>query len=99
MMAHVYHRCTNGQADDVPPSPLTLNAAQVRALNNLVNDQELENLIVDEVVLHRIDLPDGSEHFEGTLHVRMTVQEPGEGDATRSAEWLVEGDGDVVAQT
>ena len=80
------------------PGPIPLSAAQVRALNQLVNDHELTNLVVDEVLLHHVELPDGSDHFEGTVHVRMTVSEPGGEGATRAVESLIGAEGDVVAR-
>ena len=80
------------------PGPIPLTAAQVRALNTLVNDQELANLVVDEVVVHRVELPDDADHFEGTVHVRMTVSEPGEDGTTRAVESLLGAEGDVVAR-
>ena len=78
--------------------PIPLTAAQVRALNTLVNDQELANLMVGEVVVHRVELPDESDHFQGTVHVRMTVSEPGEDGATHIVESLLGAEGDVVAR-
>jgi chloramphenicol 3-O-phosphotransferase len=78
---------------------IPLTAAQVRALNTLVNDQEMTNLIVDEVAVHRLELPDGSDHFAGTLHVRVTVSEPGEDGATHAVESLLGVEGDVVSRS
>jgi diadenosine tetraphosphate (Ap4A) HIT family hydrolase len=78
---------------------IPLTAAQVRALNGLVNDQELAGQVVDEVHLHAVDLPEDSSQFAGTVHVRLTVSEHGADDgATHTVESMVGAEGDVVAR-
>jgi hypothetical protein len=91
-------RTRSGEGEAMAPGPIPLTAAQVRALNTLVNDQELANLVVGEVVVHRVELPDESDHFQGTVHVRMTVTEPGDDGATHTVESLLGAEGDVVAR-
>jgi hypothetical protein len=91
-------RARSGEVEAMASGPIPLTAAQVRALNTLVNDQELTNLVVDEVIVHRVELPDESDHFQGTLHVRMTVTEPGGDGATHTVESLLGAEGDVVAR-